>query len=207
MLLEIIDKLASIEQTTKSATKKTIYTLIAELEEASTINIDFFRTKQLVQIVRLYKEWIHEFDLNFKANIAIIMRPLLDSLQEDITVKSCETKLVFKNRQLSNVLIPLYVHEPFHKGMIPSQQISSLKIKFPYLFKVNTENLANLSAFELFELSQLGNHKSLGIDLSATDLNIHWQLVGLDFLKELDYPTDLQYPYVNIHKGYFSHIA
>ncbi|QHI37103.1 hypothetical protein IMCC3317_24810 [Kordia antarctica] len=204
LILEIIDKLVSIEQTTKVTDTRLIQTLITEIEEASTINFDALRLDKLKYIIRLYKEWFEDFPNCFKASVAIAIRPLIAFTNESFEIKSFATNLVFNTYQVANVLVPLYAHECFQKGLISLQQIPKLKIQFPYLFEVTIETLHKLSEFELFELSQLKNYSDLGININSRELDRHWQINGFDIFKRLDYPADLQYPYVSLIKGYIS---
>ncbi|QHI38670.1 hypothetical protein IMCC3317_40640 [Kordia antarctica] len=204
LILEVIDELVSIEQTTKVTDTRLIQTLITEIEEASTIMLNELRLDKLKHIIRLYKEWFEDFPNCFKASVAIAIRPLIVFTNESFEIKSFATNLVFSKYQVDNVLVPLYVHECFQKGSIPLQHIPKLKIEFPYLFKVTIETLHKLSEFELFELSQLKNYSDLGININCRDLNRYWQINGFDNLEKLGYSTDLQYPYVSLIKGYVS---
>ncbi|WP_420573646.1 N-6 DNA methylase [Kordia sp.] len=202
LILEVIDKLVSIEQTTKVTDTLLIQTLITEIEEASTIDLETLRQDKLKHIIRLYKEWLEDFPNCFKASVAIAMHPLLNFTKESLKNKSFATDLVFDKHQVNNILVPLYVHECFQKGSIPLQHITKLKIEFPKLFDVTIETLDTVTEFELFEVTQLKNYTDLNIKLNERELNRHWQINGFDLLKKIGYPTDLQYPYVSLSKGY-----
>ncbi|WP_430408596.1 N-6 DNA methylase [Kordia sp.] len=204
LILEVIDKLVSIEQTTKVTDTRLIQTLITEIEEASTMNLETLRQNKLKHIIRLYREWFEDFPNCFKGSVAIAMRPLLDFTNESFEIKSFTTDLVFTKYQVNNVLVPLYVHECFQKGVIPLQHIPKLKIEFPQLFEVTIETLDRLFEYELFEISQLKKIDNLGININCRELNRHWQINGFDILKNISYPVDLQYPYVSLIKGYVS---
>lgn len=204
LILEVIDKLVSIEQTNNFTDTRLIQTLITEIEEASTMNLETLRHDKLKHIIRLYKEWFEDFPNCFKASVAIAIRPLLDFTNESFEIKSFATDLVFAKYQVNNVLVPLYVHECFQKSAIPLQHIPKLKIEFPQLFEVTIQTLDTLSECELFELSQLKNYNDLEININGRELNRHWQINGFNLLKKIGYPTDLQYPYVSLSKGYIS---
>lgn len=202
LLLEIIDKLASIENETNNTCKEIIQNLTSELEETSVIGVDALRREKLSHIIRLYKNWFADLDSSCKTSVAIAMRPLLDFMDEKIDTVSCAVNLHFKTHTVPNVLVPIYVHEPFHKGKISKEQIPSLKATFPYLFETDSLTLDKLSVFELFELSQLEDTVENGINISRIRLNTYWQDNSYKLFDKIGYPTDKQYPYVNLSHGY-----
>jgi len=176
LILEVIDKLVSIEQTTKVTDTRLIQTLITEIEEASMINFDALRDGKLKHIIRLHKEWFEDFPNCFKASLAITMCPLIAFSKERFEIKSFATNLIFSTYQVNNVLVPLYVHECFQKGAISLQEIPKLKIQF--LFEVTIQTLDTLTEFELFEVSQLENYSDLGININARELDRNWLING-----------------------------
>ncbi|WP_238528714.1 DNA methyltransferase family protein [Kordia algicida] len=202
LLLEVIDKLASIEIDTNGNCKDIIQNLTTEIEEASAIGIDSIRREKISQIIRLYKDWFNDLDSSCKTSVAITMRPLLNIMNEKLSFNSCAVSLHFETHKIQNVLVPIYVQEVFHNGMIPKEQIATLKPKFPYLFETNNLTFDKLSAFQLFELSQLEDHIENGINISRIRLNNYWQDNSSKIFKEIDYPIDKQYPYVSLSHGY-----
>ncbi|WP_430409820.1 SAM-dependent DNA methyltransferase [Kordia sp.] len=202
LLLEIIDKLASIENETTNTCKDIIQNLTTEIEEASAIGFDVLRRKKLSHIIRLYKDWFNDLNSSCKTSVAIAMRPLLDFMDEQIDCISCSATLNFEKHKVPNVLVPIYVNETFHKGKIPKEQIPSLKPKFPYLFEVNNHTFNKLSAFQLFELSQLEDYVESDLNISRIRLNNYWQDNSYKLFKEIGYPIDKQHPYVSLSHGY-----
>ena len=130
------------------------------------------------------------------------MRPLLDFMDEQMSFNSCTVSLHFETQKTPNVLVPIYVQEVFHNGMILKEQIPSLKPKFPYLFESNNLTFDKLSAFQLFELSQLEDHIENGVNISRIRLNNYWQDNSHKLFKEIGYPIDKKYPYVSLSHGY-----
>lgn len=78
LILEVIDKLVSVEQTTKVTDIRLIQTLITEIEDALLNDSTTLRYDKLTHIIRLYKDWFEDFPNCFKASVAIAMRPLLN---------------------------------------------------------------------------------------------------------------------------------
>lgn len=202
LLLEVIDKLASIEIVSKGNCKDIIQNLTTEIEEASMIGVDSIRREKISQIIRLYKDWFNDLDSSCKTSVAIAMRPLLDLMDEKLSFNSCTVSLHFETHKIPNVLVPIYVSEAFHNGMIPKEQIPSLKPKFPCLFETNNLTFDKLSAFRLFELSQLEDTVLNGVNISRIRLNNYWQDNSCKLFKEIGYPTDKQYSYVSLSHEY-----
>ncbi|WP_430410833.1 hypothetical protein [Kordia sp.] len=202
LLLEVIDKLASIEIDSKCNCQDIIQNLTTELGEASMIDANVLRLEKISQIIRLYKDWFNDLDSSCKTSVAIAMRPLLEIVNEKLSFKSCVVSLHFETHKIPNVLVPIYVQEAFHNGIIPKEQIPTLKPKFPYLFEASNSTFSKLSAFRLFELSQLEDHVENGINISRIRLNNYWQDNSSKLFNIIGYPIDKQYPYVSLFHKY-----
>ncbi len=102
------------------------------------------------------------------------------------------------------MLVPVHAGEPFQSGSLTIGDGNFLKFKFPQLYTVNDENLKQVSGLELFQLSQMPHPNDYGIAVNRSTLLQEWENRGPEAFATIGYPTDLNYPYVNIHAGYKS---
>ncbi|WP_281989747.1 hypothetical protein [Aquimarina aggregata] len=103
-----------------------------------------------------------------------------------------------------NVLIPKGVIAPFDSGSLKVREAKKIQEIASYLLKASDANLSELSAKMLFELSQMPHPNDYGFSVNRSVLLREWERRGQSLLEELGFPTDLEYPYVNIHTGYKS---
>ena len=121
------------------------------------------------------------------------------------TPKSIATDLKSGDTFLPNVLVPSGTTEPFHSQIFQIYDMKEiLKNNFPHLLKINNENLSSASAIAMFELMQFGHPGEYGIDVNRQELLKEWEKRGKSIFKEIGFPTDVIYPYVNLHTGYES---
>jgi len=106
---------------------------------------------------------------------------------------------------LPNVLVPPGTTEPFHSHLFQLYDMKEvIKNNFPHLLKINNDNLSNASPTAMFELIQLGHPSEYGIDVNRQELIKEWEKRGKKIFKEIGFPTDEIYPYVNLYLGYES---
>jgi hypothetical protein len=106
---------------------------------------------------------------------------------------------------LPNVLIPKAAAEPFLSQNFQLHDMKSmLETDFPDLLKISDEDLSNSSALALFELLQMGHPSDYEINVYRVALLKEWEERGRELFDELGFPTDMTYPYVNLHTGYKS---
>ncbi len=103
-----------------------------------------------------------------------------------------------------NVLIPKGIIAPFDSGSLSISEAQAIQKIAPHLLAVTDENLKDQNAKTMFELSQMPHPDDYGFSVSRSALLKEWQRRGKLLFKDLGYPTDLDYPYVNIHTGYKS---
>jgi uncharacterized protein YqiB (DUF1249 family) len=130
--------------------------------------------------------------------------PEMKSEQSD-TSKSVATDLKSGDTFVPNVLVPSDTTEPFHSQLFQIYDMTEvIKNNFPHLLKITNENLSNASPIAMFELMQFGHPSEHGVDVNRIDLLKEWENRGKSIFKEIGFPTDNSYPYVNLHLGYES---
>ncbi|WP_298546190.1 hypothetical protein [uncultured Aquimarina sp.] len=105
---------------------------------------------------------------------------------------------------IPNVLIPKVINSPFDSGGFYIQDAKKIQEKAPHLLQVSDERISELDAKTMFELSQMAHPNDYGFSVSRSALLREWERRGQSLFEELGYPTNLQYPYVNISSGYGS---
>lgn len=104
-----------------------------------------------------------------------------------------------------NVLIPNGIEEPFaSQDFYISNMKEILKNKFSDLLEITESDLSELGPVEMFELMQFAHPTDYGIEVSRSAMLVEWEKRGEELFKQLGYPIDEDYPYVNIHTGYSS---
>jgi uncharacterized protein YqiB (DUF1249 family) len=154
--------------------------------------------KDPVQIV--VNELIDEyFNSKEKSNA-----PEMKSERSD-TSKSVATDLKSGDTFVPNVLVPSGTTEPFHSQIFQIYDMKEvIKNNFPHLLKIKNENLSNATPIAMFELMQFEHPSEHGVDVNRIDLLKEWEKRGKSIFKEIGFPTDNSYPYVNLHLGYES---
>lgn len=106
---------------------------------------------------------------------------------------------------LPNILVPAGTKEPFISQYFHLHDMKSLlKSDFPHLLKLNENNLSKASALEMFELMQMAHPTQHGIDVGRLDMLEEWEKRGKELFEQLGFPTNDNYPYVNLYTGYES---
>ncbi len=105
---------------------------------------------------------------------------------------------------IPNVLIPRDIVAPFDAGSVLIKEAEKVREIGSHLLVVTDENLGKQDAKTLFELAQMPHPKDYGFGVHRSDLLQEWEKRGEILLETLGYPTNLEYPYVNIHVGYKS---
>jgi hypothetical protein len=103
-----------------------------------------------------------------------------------------------------NVFIPKGVIAPLDSGDFYIREAKKIQEIAPYLLEASDDNLSTLDAKTMFELSQMAHPNEFGFSVSRSALLREWEKRGQSLFEDLGYPTDLDYPYVNIHTGYRS---
>lgn len=119
--------------------------------------------------------------------------------------KSIATDLKSGDTFVPNVLVPSGTMEPFHSHVFQLYDMKEvIKNNFPHLLKINNKNLNSASPIAMFELIQFGHPSEYGIDVNRQELLKEWEKRGKSIFKVIGFPTDENYPYVNLHTGYES---
>ncbi|QKX04179.1 N-6 DNA methylase [Aquimarina sp. TRL1] len=112
--------------------------------------------------------------------------------------------IVRYDKKVPNVLIPKVINPPFDSGGLYIEDAKKIKEKAPHLLKVLDAHISELDAKTMFELSQMDHPNDYGFSISRSALLREWEKRGYQLFQDLGYPTNPQYPYVNIATGYGS---
>lgn len=119
--------------------------------------------------------------------------------------KSIATDLKSGDTFVPNVLVPSGTTEPFHSHIFQIYDMKEvIKNNFSHLLKITDKNLSTASPIAMFELIQFGHPSEYGIDVNRQELLKEWEKRGKSIFKEIGFPTDAIFPYVNLHTGYES---
>ncbi len=125
-------------------------------------------------------------------------------LKKEGNKKVIPQDIVSRGNEIPNVLIPSEGEEPFVSGSLYVGDGEKLEKQFPALWKLTNKDLPSTNALEMFYLSQMSHPIDYGIKISRGELLREWENRGEELFKELGFPIDRNYPYVNIHTGYGS---
>ncbi|TGV03588.1 N-6 DNA methylase [Flavivirga rizhaonensis] len=211
-LNEVIGELLTLEETLEGESETIIGTTLFDLEEAAEEQNDIHFKTLLLKSIQLFKDWVDDLDAPSRL-IAIASMSKLTQLLDGTTIletkkkpkgKSIAKDIFSRDHIVKNVLVPAQAGEPFQSGGLYVNERDFLKIKFPELYKISDDNINKASGLELFQLSQMAHPKDFGIDVNRSTVLQEWESRGREAFKDIGFPTDLNYPYVNIHVGYKS---
>ena len=210
-LNNVITELLTLEETLERESETIIGTTLFDLEEAAEEQDDIQFKNQLLKSIQLFKDWVVDLDdasrLKAVASISKLTQ-LLDGTtieeKQKIIGKAISKDIFSRDHIVKNVLVPAAAGEPFQSGSLNLSDANFVKFKFPELYKINNENLSEIIGLDMFRLSQMAHPKDFGIDVHRSNILQEWENRGSEAFKEIGYPTDLNYPYVNIHTGYKS---
>ncbi|EDP96510.1 N-6 DNA methylase [Kordia algicida OT-1] len=210
-LQEVIDELISMEDDLIGQQEVIIAKTIHDLETVLEIADEDVFTDELGNSIESFKNWISDLEPSIRDRSARLFNRLIAHVGgRSIPILSEKSSLVIAkdieqyNGMVENVLVPIHAKEPFQSGKVLIDQIKGLKKDFPHLYKIKTDELHDVSALELFQLSQLPHPTNYGMQVYRSDLLQEWEHRGADGFDALGFPTDMNYPYVNIHTGYRS---
>lgn len=119
--------------------------------------------------------------------------------------KATATDLKSGDTFVPNVLVPSETKEPFYSHLFSLFDMKEvIKNNFPHLLQINDGNLGNASPIALFELIQFSHPSEYGIRVNRQQLLKEFEKRGKSIFKAIGFPTDANYPYVNLHLGYES---
>lgn len=210
--VSVIEDLEKLEQTLEGEAETIIATTIIDLEEALEQTLERPFKNHLHKAILIFKDWVSDLDADNRLIASAAMSELtqfLDGINIENDLPDNENKAITKdifNRDkiIPNVLVPAQAGEPFQSGGLTIGDGNFLKFKFPQLYKINDENLSKVSPLALFQLSQMAHPKDYGMFVNRGVLLKEWESRGPEAFQEIGFPTDLDYPYVNIHVGYKS---
>ena len=210
--VSVIETLEEAEQNLDGEAETIIATTINDLEEALEQTRELPFKNNLNKAILIFKDWVNDLDADTRLIATVAMSKLtqlLDGTAIDSKNSKDESLVTIKdifNRDkiIPNVLVPSQAGEPFQSGGLNIGDGNFLKFKFPQLYKIKDETLSQASPLALFQLSQMAHPKDYGMFVNRSTLLREWESRGREAFEILGFPTDLDYPYVNIHTGYKS---
>jgi hypothetical protein len=167
---------------------------------------------ELFKALQNFQDWM--YDLTFTTRTMTLMEvnrlnqsldlPLF-ALKKDVPKTLSVAKDIFsRDHIVPNVLVPVKAGEPFQSGGLNLGDANFIRMKFKTLHQLTDETIEQASGLNLFRLSQMAHPNDYGIKVNRSNVLREWESRGQKAFKELGFPTDLDYPYVNIHTGYKS---
>jgi len=212
ILNEVIEKLIIIENTIEDEDETIIATTILDFEDAAAQSSKVHFINELLKALQNFKDWIYDLSFSTRTMALIEINRLNKSLdlpffnlKEDIPKTLSISKDIFnRDHIVPNVLVPTKAGEPFQSGGLNLGDANFLKMKFARLYKITDDTIEQASGLDLFRLSQMAHPNDYGININRSTILREWESRGREAFDEIGYPTDLDYPYVNIHAGYKS---
>jgi len=208
-LTEVITGLLAVEDRLEGEQETIIGTTVFDLEEAEEEKNESKFIAHLQLSIQSYKDWVYDLDMPTRAITTALINQLtlvLDGttipLHPEKGARVMAKDITVHGKIIQNVLVPIDAKEPFQSGGIYLSQRDYLKSNFPELYAIDGTKLEEVSAIKLFQLAQLSHPKEYGIPVDRCDVLSEWEDRGEDGFKQLGFPTDVNYPYVNIHAGY-----
>ncbi|WP_430409216.1 N-6 DNA methylase [Kordia sp.] len=210
-LQEVISEFISIEDDLIGEQETIIATTIHDLEAVSEISDETKFINELHKSIESFKDWVSDLEPELRDQSAILINRLITHVGGRYIVLLSENSSLVIAKDIKqhdgiveNVLVPIHAKEPFQSGKVSADHIEDLKKNFPNLYAIKTNELHDVSALELFQLSQLPHPTHYGMQVFRNDLLKEWENRGVYGFEEIGFPTDMRYPYVNIHAGYRS---
>ncbi len=212
ILNEVIGKLAILEDRLEGEDETIIATTILDLEDAAQQSSNLRFKNELLKALQNFKDWL--FDLTFSTRTMALMEinRLNQSLElpffylkEDVPKTLSVPKDIFnRDHIVPNVLVPTKAGEPFQSGGLNLSDANFMRMKFKRLYNITDETIDQVSGLDLFRLSQMAHPNDYGISVNRSTVLREWESRGREAFEEIGYPTDLDYPFVNVHAGYRS---
>ncbi len=210
-LQDVISELISMEDNLDGEQETIIATTIHDLEAVAEIADQTKFTDELQYSIEMFKNWVSDLEPEIRDQSATLINRLINHVGgSTIAILSEKNSLVIAkdieqyDRIVENVLVPTHAKEPFQSGKVFIKQAEDLKKNFPNLYAIKTNELHQVSALELFQLSQMSHPTDYGMQVYRGDLLQEWENRGIKGFEQLGFPTAMNYPYVNIHTGYRS---
>lgn len=212
ILSEVIDKLQEFEETLEGEEETIIATTILDFEDAASQKSNLRFRNELLKALQNFKDWI--FHLTFSSRAMALMQinrlnqsldlPFFQLTEKKVEQRSIPKDIFNRDHIVPNVLVPTKAGEPFQSGGINLSDANFMQMKFKRLYRITNDTIGEASGLDLFRLSQMPHPNDYGIDVHRSTLLKEWETRGPEAFEEIGYPTDLDYPFVNVHVGYKS---
>jgi hypothetical protein len=210
LLSDIISELLTIEADLEGEEETIIATTVFDLERSQEQDNQEKLLIQLSLAISSFKDWVSDLSLDVQQKTIPLINRLIAMIEnenvaliETISLSRAKDIKVHSNL-IENVLVPQGANEPFESGNTYVGDSAEYKAKFPELYKITVQDLPNISGLNLFRLSQMGHPQEYGIDILRRTVQDEIEHRGANLFEEIGFPTDMIYPYVNIHAGYDS---
>jgi hypothetical protein len=172
----------------------------------STLNNEEKKKKILTTAFEAVKQYAkkHQIEPDFEEEKAIEPQSKPPTSNASQTNKAKGVDILLRDETELNVLVPSESKEPFISGSLYVRDAKKIQEASPNLLLLNDNELSEATAVELFELSQMPHPTDYGFKIKRGTLLKEWETRGEEVFEELGFPTDLAYPYVNLHGGYTS---
>ncbi|WP_282068565.1 N-6 DNA methylase [Olleya namhaensis] len=212
ILNEVIGKLTILGNRLEDEDETIIATTVLDLEDAAEQSSDLCFKNELIKALQNFKDWI--FDLTFSSRTMALMEinrlnqsldlPLFHLKEEVAKTLSVSKDIFNRDHIVPNVLVPTKAGEPFQSGGLNLNEANFMRMKFKRLYNITDDTIEQASGLDLFRLSQMAHPNDYGINVNRSTVLREWESRGREAFEEIGYPTDLDYPYVNVHTGYKS---
>ncbi|WP_046756614.1 Eco57I restriction-modification methylase domain-containing protein [Kordia jejudonensis] len=211
LLSDVISELLTLSNDLTGEDETIISTTIFDLEKAQDQDDEQKLLIQLELALSSFKDWVFDLREGTSVKTTKIISRLINALKnegisfiEAPNYLSIAKDIITKNKAIVRVLVPILANEPFQSGGVYVNERENLKIDFPELYTITAKELPNISGVNLFRLSQLGHPQEYGIDISRRAVHNEIEHRGESLFEEIGFPTDINYPYININTGYNS---
>jgi hypothetical protein len=212
VLNEVINKLRKVEETLDGEDETILATSVMDFEDALEQTGHTRFENKLLKALQNFQEWM--YDLKFETRKIALMEvnrlnqslglPLF-ALKKDVLKALSVSKDIFnRDHIVPNILVPSKAGEPFQSGGLNLSDANFMRMKFKRLYNITDETIDQASGLDLFRLSQMAHPNDYGISVNRSTVLREWESRGREAFEEIGYPTDLDYPYVNVHVGYKS---
>lgn len=178
----------------KDAIKK-VTNILIDAENATSYDLQ----KELsIEAIRYYRKIqdlsMSPISVQIERLITFFKLPSLDQVNsDDVSLKT------HQEETLANMMIPNGIGTHFAFKDIRFSDRDVLQEKYPHLRSISDTTLESASATSLFELMQFPHPTDYGIPVSRQALLYEFEKRGEAIFKELELPTALNYPYINLH--------
>lgn len=196
VLKKLEEEINLLEKEEDKKITKQVYQHLLEVIEAQSYALQ----KELaIEAIGRYRNYYHREAPSFityqiKRLITYLKAPELK--EKEVKTLSQETK--------ENMLVPKGVAMKFSFREINHTNKLALQRHYAHLKGITDDTLSKAPAVSIYELMQFAHPTEYGISVSRSALLRYYEREGKKLFKTLRLPTDISYPYINLHTHYLS---